>query len=208
MPVASHNRDPASRPGPYFIAEAPKNRLALWHLRFGSGRFARDEGDGSMKSYFRLCRLLDQATAAICALACGVLTLSVLAIVIARFGFDTGRIELQNLAGYAFAVFLIMAIPYTLARDGHVRVEVISERLSPAYLRRADTVALLVFLIPVFGLMAAAFLPDLAYSWSIREGAVETGGLGGVYLVKTMLPLAALLTILQGIAAVLRRYAA
>jgi TRAP-type mannitol/chloroaromatic compound transport system permease small subunit len=47
----------------------------------------------------------------------------------------------------------------------------------------------------------------LSYSWSIREGAVETGGLGGVYLVKTMLPVAAALTILQGLALVLRRYA-
>ncbi len=155
-------------------------------------------------AYLWFCGVLDRITALICGLACGVLTLSVLAIVVARFGFHAGRIELQNLAGYAFAVMLILAVPYTLARDGHVRVEVLSERLSPAYLRRADVVALLLFLIPVFGLMGWAFLPDLSYSWSIREGAVETGGLGGVYLVKTMLPVAAVLTILQGVAAVLR----
>ncbi len=155
-------------------------------------------------AFLGFCALLDRATAAICALACGVLTLSVLAIVVARFGFHAGWIEVQNLAGYAFAVLLVMTIPYTLARDGHVRVEVLSERLPDAYLRGADLVALLVFLIPVFGLMGWAFLPDLAYSWSIREGSVETGGLGGVYLVKTMLPVAAVLTILQGVAAVLR----
>ncbi|SFT94053.1 TRAP transporter small permease subunit [Sedimentitalea nanhaiensis] len=155
-------------------------------------------------SYLKLCQWLDRVTALICGLACGVLTLSVLTIVVARFGFNAGRIEVQNLAGYAFAVMLVMTIPYTLARDGHVRVEVLSERLSDAYLRRADVVGLLLFLIPVFGLMGWAFLPDLAYSWSIREGSVETGGLAGVYLVKTMLPVAALLTVLQGIAAVLR----
>ncbi|MBK0327786.1 TRAP transporter small permease subunit [Rhodobacteraceae bacterium F11138] len=159
-------------------------------------------------SFLALCHWLDRATAVVCGVACGVLTLSVLAIVVARFGFHAGRIELQNLAGYAFAVMLILAVPYTLARDGHVRVEVLSERLSPAYLRRADTVALLLFLIPVFGLMGWAFLPDLIYSWSIREGSLETGGLGGVYLVKTMLPVAAVLTILQGTAAVLRTHEA
>ena len=39
---------------------------------------------------------------------------------------------------------------------------------------------------------------------AIREGAVETGGLGGVWLVKTMVVVAGALMILQGIAAVLR----
>ncbi|MDK3072585.1 TRAP transporter small permease subunit [Sedimentitalea sp. JM2-8] len=154
--------------------------------------------------YLGFCARLDRLTAFVCGLACGILILSVLGTVVARLGFDAGRIELQNLAGYAFAVLLVMAVPYTLARDGHVRVEVLSERLSPGYRHRADLVALLLFLIPVFGLLAWAFLPDLAYSWSIREGAVETGGLGGVYLVKTMLPVAAVLTTLQGIAAALR----
>jgi TRAP-type mannitol/chloroaromatic compound transport system permease small subunit len=156
-------------------------------------------------SYLRICRWLDRITAIVCAVACTVLALSVLGTIVARLGFDAGRIELQNLAGYAFAVLLVMAIPYTLARDGHVRVEVLSEKLSADYLRRADLSALLFFLIPVFGLLIWAFLPDLVYSWSIREGAVETGGLGGVFLVKTTLPVAAALTILQGIAAVLDR---
>ena len=95
-------------------------------------------------------------------------------------------------------------VPYCLAREGHVRVDVLSERLPPTYLRRADLVALVVFLIPVFGLMIWAFLPDLRFSWAIREGAVETGGLGGVWLVKTMVVVAGALMILQGIAAVLR----
>lgn len=140
----------------------------------------------------------------ICAAALALLVAAVLAIVLLRFGFDMGFIRLQNLAGYAFAVLLILSLPYCLARGGHVRVDVLSERLSPAYLWRADLVALLAFLIPVFGLMVWAFLPDLRFSWAIREGAIETGGLGGVYLVKSTVVLSGALMIVQGIAAVLR----
>ncbi|MFU8881373.1 MAG: TRAP transporter small permease subunit [Rhodobacterales bacterium] len=140
----------------------------------------------------------------ICAAALALLVAAVLAIVLLRFGFDMGFIRLQNLAGYAFAVLLILSLPYCLARGGHVRVDVLSERLSPAYLWRADLVALLAFLIPVFGLMIWAFLPDLRFSWAIREGAIETGGLGGVYLVKSTVALSGALMIVQGIAAVLR----
>ena len=140
----------------------------------------------------------------VCATALAVLVGSVLAVVLLRFGFDMGFIKLQNLAGYAFAVLLILSLPYCLVRGGHVRVDVLSERLPSSYLRRADLVALILSLIPVFGLMVWAFLPDLRFSWSIREGAVETGGLGVVYLVKSTVVLSGVLMIVQGIAALLQ----
>ncbi|WP_281984922.1 TRAP transporter small permease subunit [Thalassorhabdomicrobium marinisediminis] len=153
--------------------------------------------------FLRICRWLDRLTTWICASACAVLTGAVLAIVILRFGFDTGFVKLQNLAGYSFAVLLILSLPYCLRRGGHVRVEVLSERLPAGYGRVADWVALALFIVPVFGLLVWAWLPDLAYSWRIREGAIETGGLGGIFLIKSMLPLAGALMILQGLAVLL-----
>ncbi|QKV17384.1 TRAP transporter small permease subunit [Oricola thermophila] len=151
-----------------------------------------------------LCSILDRFASAVCVLAASILVAAVLAIVVLRYGFGTGFIRLQELAGYAFAVLLIFAIPVCLARDGHVRVEILSEALGDRYLAWADRVALVLFLVPVFGLVVWAYWPELAYSWSIREGSVETGGLGGLFIVKTALPVAAALTIAQGIAAVLR----
>lgn len=154
--------------------------------------------------FLAISALLDKFALAVCAIAATVLVATILAVVILRYGFGTGFIRLQDVAGYSFAVLLILAVPVCLARDGHVRVEIVSEALPPAYLIWADRVALVIFLIPVFGLIVWAYWPELAYSWSIREGAVETGGLGGLFLVKTALPVAAALTIVQGIAAVLR----
>ena len=148
--------------------------------------------------------VLDRVARAACLAAGLLLVATVLLIVVLRYGFGSGAIALQDFAGYAFAVFLILAIPVCLAEDGHVRVEVFSERQPPGYNLWADRVALVVFLIPVFGLLIWAAWPTLVYSWSIREGSIETGGLPGLYLVKTMLPVAAALTIVQGVAAVLR----
>ncbi|SIO02447.1 TRAP-type mannitol/chloroaromatic compound transport system, small permease component [Rhodovulum sp. ES.010] len=159
----------------------------------------------ALSAYLALCRWLDRAALALCILAGLFLTGAVLAIVVLRYGFGAGFIELQDAAAYAFAVLMAFSLPVTLARNGHVRVEVVSERLPPGYLRAADALALVLFLVPVFGLLIRAFLPDLAYAWSIREGSVETGGLGGLYLVKTALPVAAALMILQGVAQVLGR---
>jgi len=153
--------------------------------------------------YLGFCAGLDRLATALCVLACLALTVSVLTIVVMRYGFGVGFIELQDFAAYTFAVLLIFSVPVCLRRGGHVRVEVLSENLSPAYARIADAVAVLLFLIPVFGLIIWADWADLAYSWSIREASIETGGLPGLFVVKTALPLGAAMMILQGIAMVL-----
>lgn len=156
------------------------------------------------QKYLAMARMLDRLAWAVCLLTASILTLIVLAVVVLRYGFGVGFIQLQDSATYAFAVLVIFSIPVCLARDGHVRVEVLSERLSPGYRRGADIVALLAFLIPVFGVMLWAWWPQVAYAWAIREASLETGGLPGLYLVKTALPVAAALTIVQGLAAVLK----
>lgn len=156
------------------------------------------------RRFLAFAGLVHHVTLALCMVAASVLTLTVLAIVVLRYGFGVGYIALQDLASYAFAVFLALAVPACLAQGGHVRVEVLSERMPPAYLRRADLVALVLFLIPVFGFAFWVYLPELRYSWAIREASLETGGLRGLFLVKTALPLSAALMILQGVAGVLR----
>ena len=153
--------------------------------------------------FLSLARVLDRVTLILCGAAAVVLVAMVLVNVVLRYGFGTGSIAMQDLAGYAFAVFVIISLPVCMARGGHVRVEVLSERMGPGYLRAADAVALVVFLIPLFGLIVWAGWADLVYSWRVREGSVTPGGLGGLYLVKTVLPVAAVLMIIQGIAAVL-----
>lgn len=156
------------------------------------------------RRFLALADLLHGATRLLCMASGLVLTAAVLVVVVLRYGFGVGFIALQDLAGYAFAVFLALAVPACLAQGGHVRVEVFSERLPPAYLRVADVIALLLFLVPVFGLVLWAYLPELRYSWAIREASVETGGLPGLFVVKTALPLSAALMIVQGVATVLR----
>ncbi|MBK5934291.1 C4-dicarboxylate ABC transporter substrate-binding protein [Rhodovulum imhoffii] len=155
-----------------------------------------------ISGYLALARWLDKLSLAICVTAGMFLTGATLLIVVLRYGYGAGFIQLQDAAAYAFTVLLAFSLPVTLARGGHVRVEVLSERMPSGYVRVADTGALILFLIPVFALMLYAYWPDLRYAWSIREASLETGGLGGLYLVKTTLPVSAALMIVQGVAAV------
>ncbi|MDN5787855.1 TRAP transporter small permease subunit [Pseudorhodobacter sp.] len=157
------------------------------------------------QAVFCVSAALDRIALWLCLAATALLTVMILIIVVMRYGFGQGHLQLQDLASYAFAVLVAFSVPVCLAREGHVRVEVFSEHMPAAYRYWADVVALLLFLIPVFGLLIWAWAPQLAYSWAIREASLETGGLGGLFLVKTALPVAAAMTIVQGIALVLRK---
>lgn len=157
-----------------------------------------------IRAYLTLCRVLDRIALALAAGAGTVMLGLVLVNVVLRYGFGTGSIKAQDAAAYGFAVFLILAVPLALSRGAHVRVEVLSERLGPGYLRVADALAWALVIVPVFGLILWAGWRDLAFSWRIGEGSVTPGGLGGLYLIKTALPVAAALMILQGLAVLLR----
>lgn len=153
--------------------------------------------------YLTFCRVLDRVTLALCAGAGGVMLIIVLVNVVLRYGFGVGSIKLQDLAAYGFAVFLILSLPLALTRGAHVRIEVVSERLGPGYLRAADWLAWALVIVPMFGLIIWAGWRDLMFVWRIGEGSVTPGGLGGLYLIKTTLPAAAALMILQGLAVLL-----
>ena len=89
--------------------------------------------------FMKLAQWLDRLMLWICFGALGILVGSVLTIVTLRYGFGTGFIKLQDAASYAFAVLLIFAVPVTLARNGHVRVDILSERWGLGYLHKLDT---------------------------------------------------------------------
>lgn len=166
------------------------------------------EGEPVVRAFLTLCRIIDRATLALAAAAGTLLAGMVLVNVVLRYGFGAGSIKAQDLAAYAFAVFLILCLPLALVRGAHVRVEVISERLGPRYLRLADALAWVLVILPLFGLIIWAGWRDIAYAWRIGEGSVTPGGLGGLYLVRTALPMAAGLMILQGLAVLLTPRAA
>ena len=55
-------------------------------------------------------------------------------------------------------------------------------------------------------MIGALSLPYVARSWTIFEGSRETSGLPFVYLLKTLIPLFALLLGLQGVAQAIRAW--
>lgn len=112
-------------------------------------------------------------------------------------------IELQ---WYLFSLIFLLAAPYTLQRNAHVRVDVLYGRLSPRTQAWIDLLGSALFLIPfcIFGLWVS--WPSVANSWAIREVSSDPGGLPR-YPIKSAILVAFALLILQGTSELIHRLA-
>jgi TRAP-type mannitol/chloroaromatic compound transport system permease small subunit len=135
---------------------------------------------------------------------CLYIVLAEFAVVVMRYAFGMGSIRLQESVLYAHAALFMLAAAWTLQVGGHVRVDVFYAQASPRRRAVIDLVGAIVFLFPFAIAVAALSLPYVARSWAILEGSRETSGLPLVYLLKTLIPLFALLIGLQGIAQAIR----
>jgi len=135
------------------------------------------------------------------------LTLGMVAItfsvVVLRYLFHGGSIALQESITYLHATLFMLCAAWTLKQDGHVRVDIFYCKLGPRGRAWIDLLGTLLLLFPVCGFILYSSLDYVAASWSVHEGSQEAGGLDAVFLLKTAIPVMAVLLLLQGCAMIL-----
>lgn len=125
------------------------------------------------------------------------------AVVVLRRFLGIGSIALQESAIYLHSALFLLGAAFTLQRGGHVRVDIFYHRFSRLTRAWVDALGTLLFLLPLCVYIGAGAWGFVEVSWRIREGSVD-GGLPYVYLLKSLIPLMALLLALQGLAELLR----
>ena len=130
------------------------------------------------------------------------------ALVIARYLFALGSIWLTETVIYAHATLFMLAAAWTLRAGGHVRVDVFYAEASPRTKAIVDLVGSLLLLLPFMLLLLWLSVPYAARSWAILERSQESSGLPLVFVLKTVIPVFAVLMALQGIAQAIRALAA
>ena len=128
----------------------------------------------------------------------------VFGLVVARYGLGIGSVAAQEVAIWLHASLFLLGLCYAFRHDAHVRVDVFSQRWSARTRARVEAGAALLLLLPFCVFMAWISWDYVAASWASREGSRDPGGLPGWYLLKSLIPLSAVLLALQGLAAVLR----
>jgi TRAP-type mannitol/chloroaromatic compound transport system permease small subunit len=125
-------------------------------------------------------------------------------VVLARYVFDYGSIALQESVMYMHGIVFMLGIAYTLKEKGHVRVDVLYERLSLTTQLIIDILGHLTFLLPFAIFILWTSSSYVEFAWSLRETSAQPGGLPGVFLVKTLIPIMAFLLLIQGLSEILK----
>lgn len=133
------------------------------------------------------------------------MVLTTFTIVVLRYAFDTGWIAMQESVNYMHAMVFMLGAAYAWRHGAHVRVDIFYTRFTPTTRAWIDLLGNLIFLLPVCAFLLWISLDYVAAAWRIREGSGETGGLPLAYLLKTVIPLTAVLLAVQGVADTLRR---
>ena len=133
-----------------------------------------------------------------------VIVLLQFAVVLLRYAFGIGPLWLSEGVIYAHAAMFMLAAAWTLQLGGHVRVDVFYARAPPRSRAIVDLLGALLLLMPFVGAIFYFALPYVARSWMILERSREASGLPFVYLLKTLIPLFALLMGLAGLAQAIR----
>lgn len=126
------------------------------------------------------------------------------AVVLMRYALGIGSIKLQESVLYAHAGLFMLAAAWTLQVGGHVRVDVFYGQAGPRMRATVDLLGALFFLLPFAAALTVLSLPYVERSWGILERSREASGLPFVYLLKSLIPIFALLMGLQGVAQALR----
>ena len=132
------------------------------------------------------------------------MTLMQFVVVIMRYVFSYGSIQMQESIWYMHGLMFMLGAGYTLVKDGHVRLDVFYRELSKQKKAVINIVGAVVFLIP-FCVANFDFAWSLVLnSWAVREGSTETAGLPYIYLFKTVILIFSALVALEGLSLALR----
>ncbi len=128
------------------------------------------------------------------------MTFITFAIVVFRYGFGTGWIALQESVMYLHAIVFMLGAAYTLAEDGHVRVDIFYRQYSVRRKLCINLFGTVFFLFPVCIFILLISWDYVWSSWQLMESSTEAGGLPLVFVLKSLIPAMSILLMLQGIA--------
>ena len=135
------------------------------------------------------------------------LVLSVAVSVFALSIFGLSWTKLFESAQYLHAAVIMIGAAATLLMNQHVRVDIVQSRLSRPSKALVDFTGFYVGLMPVCLLLLWSSGSFIRFSWQIFEGSAEADGIRGLFLLKTLIPIFAIMLLAQGLAIALRAVA-
>lgn len=160
-----------------------------------------------MKSLLTFSRLIDSLNERIGRLVMWLVLITTLIATgnaLAKYILGEGSNAWLEAQWYGFGAMFLLGAGYTLKHNGHVRIDILYQRISPRGKALIDLLGGVLFLLPVAGLLAWLSWPLFAESWRIQETSPDAGGLLR-WPVKLLLPVGFALLFLQGVSEIIKR---
>ena len=116
-----------------------------------------------------------------------VLLILVMIVVIGRYFFSIGRVDMQELALYVHALIFLGCAGWAYSEDEHVRVDIFYRNASHEYKKLVNILGIFFFLLPTISVLSYYAIDFVSASWSVKEISTEPGGLNFVYIQKSFI---------------------
>jgi TRAP-type mannitol/chloroaromatic compound transport system permease small subunit len=119
-----------------------------------------------------------------------VLVLLIVVNVVLRYLVGTSMVWMEEVQWHLYAVGFMIGLAYALKLDGHVRVDVVADRLRPRTRAWIELLGLVLLVLPLCGIMLWWGWPFVARAWQINEVSAAPGGLPHRWVIKSVILLA------------------
>lgn len=120
--------------------------------------------------------------------------------VVLRYVFNASFVALEELQWHIYSVGFMIGLSYCVLKDGHVRVDVIAEQLSPRKRATIELLGTVLFLIPFCLLVLYNAYPFVERAFVMSERSSNPGGLPMRWVIKSVILIAFSLLLMAGIA--------
>jgi TRAP-type mannitol/chloroaromatic compound transport system permease small subunit len=121
-----------------------------------------------------------------------------------RYAFNASSNAWLEVQWYLFAAVFLLCAGYALKHNQHVRIDVLSSRLSRRAQVRLEIFGTLFFLLPVAGLILWLSWPVFVDSWRSGEVSSNANGLA-LWPARLLVPAGFALLLLQGVSELIKR---
>jgi TRAP-type mannitol/chloroaromatic compound transport system permease small subunit len=125
---------------------------------------------------------------------------------VVRKAFDWSSNSLLEIQWYLFSVIFLFCAGYTLLKNQHVRIDVISGRMSARAQAWIDILGTLFFLLPMAILIMYLSWPVFVQAYERHEVSTNAGGLI-IWPARLIVPIGFFLLAIQGISELIKRVA-
>ena len=151
----------------------------------------------------RAVRAIDRLTEAVGKIVAWLILPMVLSLVwevAARYGFNAPTEWAYDMTFMLYGTFFMLGSAWTLQRGGHIRTDSFYSKWRPRTQARVDLVCYLVFFFPALAIFGWLSWEFFVKSYGQNERIVTSPWLPIVWPFKFVMPLAAVLLLLQGVA--------